>query len=393
MAQSMKMDPLGRSAARRRLPAGLAASFFAAALLAAAPAGAASAPSAAIIDARAIFLPEAPDFDVVHPIYAAGPAIVEDIKIGPDEVVTKGQVLLTLRAPLLDEKIATTKASLQRRSDYLQELTGLADQYENAMLTLEAEHRRQIGEAIATIERERDGYKRILEGKTELRSKGLETSGAAFQAQVQYDQSVNELMKQKLALLEVDSRIAQMQKQRYEQFAPLSRQIEDQRIALGELESQYEFLRTIRAPSDGIVNSIFITRGASIDAKDVLLTLSNANPTLQAYAFVDIADVPLLKQGMTVSLQPAHARKEIDHPLSGTIRSISKTPLSRAEARNLFFDDDAVAYFIPGSIVYLVRIALAANTPEGVVGSGDLATLEVRAPADGGPGPAVEQRP
>ncbi|MCX5514418.1 hypothetical protein C3941_15185 [Kaistia algarum] len=392
MAWLMKTARPDRGALPRRISACIIAAF-ASALMAAPSLGAGVAASPPEIKARAIFLPEAPDFDVVHPIYAAGSAIVEDIKIGPDEVVTKGQVLLALRSPLLDEKIATTKASLQRRSDYLQELTGLADQYQNAMLALEAEHRREIGEAIATIERERDGYKKILEGKTELRSKGLETSGSAFQAQVQYDQSVNELMKQKLALLEVDSRIAQMQKQRYEQFAPLSRQIEDQRIALGELESQYEFLRTIHAPSDGIVNSIFITRGASIDAKDVLMTLSNANSTLQAYAFVDIADVPLLKQGMTVSLLPAHARKDVDQPLAGTIRSISKTPLSRAEARNLFFDDDAVAYFIPGSIVYLVRIALPANAPEGVVGSGDLATLQIQTPAAGAPGAMVEARP
>ncbi|MCX5494409.1 HlyD family efflux transporter periplasmic adaptor subunit [Kaistia dalseonensis] len=392
MAQSMMSAKFHRGAAWRRLSAGLFATL-ALSLLPMPSFGAPAASSLPEIKARAIFLPDAPDFDVVRPIYSAGPAIVEDIRIGPDEVVTKGQILLTLRSPLLDEKIATTKSSLQRRSDYLQELTGLANQYESAILTLEGERRRQIGEAITTIENERDGYRKILDGKTELRSKGLETSGSTFQAQVQYDQSVNELMKQKLALLEVDSRIAQMQQQRYEQFSPLARQIEDQRIALGELETQYEYLRTIRAPSDGIVNSIFVTRGASIDAKDVLMTLSNANPTLQAYAFVDIADVPQLKAGMTVSLAPARARKDLDRPLSGTIRSISKTPLSRAEARNLFFDDDTVAYFIPGSIVYLVRIALAPDTPAGAVGLGDLATLLAQGQTVGAAGATAEGQP
>lgn len=334
------------------------------------------------VKARAIFLPDAADFDIVRPLYSSGAAIVDEIKIGPDEVVAKGQVLLTLRSPVLEEKIATLRASLLRRTEVLRELTDLANQYEAAVLKLENQRRQQIIEAIAIFEKQRDGYRKILDGKSELRGKGLATTGSSFQAQVQYDQSVNELMKQQLGLLEVDSRIAWTQEKRYEQLSPLIRQVEDLRISLNELESGYEHLRTVRAPREGIVNSIFVTQGTYVDSKDVLLTLSNAGATLQAYAFVDSAEVPRLKVGLPVALLPVNPATDPSQPIPGTVRSISKTPLSKLEARNMFFDDDAVSYFIPGGgIVYLVRITLGPDMPPNAVGNGDLATLQLREPA------------
>lgn len=375
MFQASKTSRTGQAPARLRPTARVMGLVLFCALAQLAPAAQALA-GASEINARAIFLPDAPNYDVVRPIYPAGPAIVDEIKIGPDEVVTKDQVLLTLRSPQLDEKIASTRAALQRRTEVLQQLSDLANQYEGAVVKLENERRQQIREAIATYEKQRDGYRKILDGKSELHSKGLVTSGSNFQAQVQYDQSVNELMKQKLALLEVDSRIAQVQQTRFEKLAPLLRQIEDLRLSMHDLESTYEQLRSVRAPRDGIVNSIFVRKGTSVDSKDILLTLSNAEPTLQAYAFVDIAEVPKWKVGMPVSLTPANPRTPLSQPLGGTIRSISKTPLSKAEARNMFFDDDTVSYLMPDGIVYLVRISLNSDTPHGVVGLGDLATMQ-----------------
>lgn len=332
-----------------------------------------------VIKARAIFLPASPPRDLVRPVFAAGEAIVDKIEVAADDVVKQGDVLMTLRSPVLEARIAIEKASFAQRQVHFDKLKALSVQHQTTLENLEKARRKEIEAAIVTIEREKEGYRKIMQAKGSLNAKGLETTRSAFEAQVQYDKSVNDATTQRLALLEIDSRLAKLQADMFATLAPEERHLEEQRIQIAALEQQYDLLRTIKAPRDGLVNSIFVTQGSAVGTLTPLVTLSNTEPTLEVFAFIPAEQADLLAPGMPARIRPARAGK-LDHAtVAAKVAYVSKTPVSKAEMRNIFFDDDLVAYFGSDAVVYLVRLTLAAPTGDKGYRAGELASATISA--------------
>lgn len=338
-----------------------------------------------VIKARAIFLPSSPQRDLVRPVFAAGEAIVDKIGVAADGVVKKGDVLMTLRSPVLEARITIEKASLAQRQVHFDKLKALSVEHQTTLENLEKARRKEIEAAIVTIEREKEGYRKIMQAKSSLNAKGLETTRSAFEAQIQYDKSIADATTQKLALLEIDSRLAKLQADMFATLAPEERLIEEQRIQITGLEQQYELLRTIEAPRDGLVNSIFVTQGSAVGTQTPLVTLSNTEPALEVFAFVAAEQADLLAPGMPARIRPARAAT-LDHStVAAKVAYVSKTPISKAEMRNIFFDDDMVAYFGSGAVVYLVRLSLAAQPGDKAYRAGELASAAISAGAVAAP--------
>ena len=133
----------------------------------------------AVVEGRAIFLPAASLRDLAYPVFAPGDAVVEDVKVSADDLVKKDQVLLTLRSPTLEAKLAAAKAALNFKADYLQRQSEAAERQHTAVEALEKERRKDADDAIAAIEMGNAGNAAAIQAKATLSTKGYETGPAS----------------------------------------------------------------------------------------------------------------------------------------------------------------------------------------------------------------------
>ncbi|QTL05201.1 HlyD family efflux transporter periplasmic adaptor subunit [Aquabacter sp. L1I39] len=309
-------------------------------------------PATAPVTARAIFLPDAPLRDLVRPIFPVDSGLVDEIRVEMDELVKKGQVLLTLRSPEVERKIAAARATLAQREAYLQTLTKAVDELDSAVRKAEATRRTQVEEALAILRKQKEEFAAFVEARNKLLAKGHETNLSNYEFRTRYDQMILDINRLQVDLAESQMKTADTREGQVLDLIRARDQVDQEATRLATLERQYEEMKDVRAPRDGQVNSLYISIGAAVTPRDVLLTLSNTAPTLNVYALVDAQDAPLVRTGMTAEVVPAHAH--LPAPLRAKVTQISATPLARKEIETLLFDADLTAYLSGGRAVYLV---------------------------------------
>lgn len=333
-------------------------------------------PATAPVSARGIFLPDAPLRDLVRPIFAVDSGLVDEIRVEMDDMVKKGQVLLTLRSPELERKITAARTILAQREAHLRTITTAVDELDAAVRKAEATRRTQVEEALAILRKQKEEFAAFVEARKTLLAKGHETNLANYEFRSRYDQMILDINRLQVDLAESQMKTADAREGHVLDLIRARDQVDEQAAQLATLERQYEDMKEVRAPRDGQVNSLYVSIGAAVSPRDVLMTLSNTAPTLNVYALVDAQDAPLVRPGMTAQVSPAHA--QLPAPLTAKVSYISTTPLARREIETILFDADLTAYLSGGHTVFLVILRpdppIAAK-PGDIISSGVVARV------------------
>lgn len=304
------------------------------------------------ISSRGIFLPDAPLRDLVRPIFAIDNGLVDEIRVEMDDMVKKGQVLLTLRSPELERKIAAARTILTQREAHLRTITTAVNELDAAVRKAEATRRTQVEEALAILRKQKEEFAAFVEARKTLLAKGHETTLANYEFRTRYDQMILDINRLQVDLAESQMKTADAREGHVLDLIRARDQVDEQAAQLATLERQYEEMKEVRAPRDGQVNSLYVSIGAAVSPRDVLMTLSNTAPTLNVYALVDAKDAPVVHKGMTAQVTPAHAH--LPAPLTAQVTYVSATPLARKEIEAILFDADLTAFLSGGRTVYLV---------------------------------------
>lgn len=328
------------------------------------------------LSSRGIFLPDAPLRDLVRPIFAVDSGLVDEIRVEMDDMVKKGQVLLTLRSPELERKIAAARTILAQREGYLRTLGKAVDELAAAVRTAEATRRAQVEEALAILRKQKDEFAAFVEARKTLLAKGHETNLANYEFRSRYDQMILDINRLQVELAESQMKTADTREGHVLDLIRAGDKVDEQASSLATLERQYQEMREVRAPRDGQVNSLYVSIGAAVSPRDVLMTLSNTAPTLNVYALVDAQDAPRVRTGMTAQVTATHAQLPV--PLTAKVSYISATPLARKEIEAILFDADLTDFLSAGRVVYLVILRpdppIAAK-PGDIISSGVLARV------------------
>ena len=309
-------------------------------------------PATSPISARGIFLPDAPLRDLVRPIFAIDTGLVDEIRVEMDDMVKKDQVLLTLRSPDLERRISAARSIVSQRQAHLRIITQAVEELEAAVRQAESTRRTQVEEALAILRKQKEEFAAFVDARNKLLAKGHETNLSNYEFRSRYDQMILDINRLQVDLADSQMKTADAREGHVLDLVRARDQVDEQASRLATLERQYEEMKEVRAPRDGQVNSIYVSIGASITPRDVLMTLSNTAPTLNVFALVDAQDAPLVRPGMTAQITPAHAH--LPAPLKATVRYVSTTPVARKEIEAILFDPDLTAFLTEGRTVFLV---------------------------------------
>ena len=305
-------------------------------------------------------------------IVAPSLVTIGDIKVKEDDLVQRGDVLLTASSTHAQEtgedvevavkkELMTTRRALESKKTNEVSLFALQKkQLLNERQASDAEIEQLQKQIARQNEREQLAHERQEGAKSLVDAGNLSHTGydevyeAWLASQQQLDDSKRQLAAKALQIETLDKDIQELPLQHASRMTDISNAISDITQRLADLSSRHSIV--IKAPFDGNVTAVQVYPGQSVSAGALLLAVLPEGSILHADLYVPTRAIGFVKPGQVVRVRYGAFPYEKFGIYSGKIASVSKTILLPSELP------------IPVTLnepVYRITVALDAQAIEG----------------------------
>ncbi len=274
-------------------------------------------------------------------------ARVQEIAIAEQEAVRAGQVLLTLRNPLSDQRGRQSVVLIRRRLD--QQIAALEGRRAllGQRLLLE---RRQLSERLDRLEEELallQRQQRLVDRRRELgrrrhdRIRQLFDGGAVAPAardraaerwyearQISNDNRL-EIRAQRSRIRAVEQELARLPLEIGDQRLSLTGSLARLRARKQEMASDAVF--TLTAPTDGMVTNVLASRGGHVDRGAPVATIVPGDYRLEALLYVPSRAIGQVREGQMIRVQYAAYPHEIYGTYEAEVERVAATVVDPRE--------------------------------------------------------------
>lgn len=325
--------------------------------------------------------------DIYNAVAPAGSNRVERLLVKPGDVVNKGQPVVILLGPELNNQIQVAQTYL-----------GLL-QHKYARLSTEAAqkiaiHQKRTATQIAAEKRAIDNAQEKLQNLQELMAvrqqafaKGIDTRQNVSQATEAYFNAKNaiESLNNQLLQLQIthDSFIDQWR----EQLRALEIKISDENRKLSDLTAQRDFSAHVLSPITGLVTHVNIAVGSTATSGASLVSIANQGKDLDALVYLPAKLGKQVKVGMRAQVTPTTVEKSEFGSIYGNVVQVAPFPATPEAILATLQNQDLVKKFTQQEPPIEVRIQLDADPktvsrlkwssslgPEQIITPGTLAT-------------------
>ena len=289
---------------------------------------------------------------------AAGSGRLAELLVAQGDSVRKGQVVAHLSSPEGQAQLASaTELVAERESELARQrafsAAELSEKRAGFARRREAlRNQRQAAKARAA------SLQALLSDQTQLLRDKVVTRSAVLQTRAQADQALQEAS-------DADMQIATIDNQELDTVFQGEQRVKNAEFSLTEARRQLaqaiETQRTVTdvvAPTAGHVEAIDANPGSLINTGQPVLTIEVPGPNLEFLLFVSIRDGDLVHAGQRVNISPNGSSREEDGTVIGTVREVTKFPITPEGVRALLHNEDLVRNFSSQGPVFLAYVEL-----------------------------------
>jgi HlyD family secretion protein len=300
----------------------------------------------------------------VFRVQSAAAGRIDSVLVEPGSRVTRGMTI----AVLAQTELRTTIHQLEASLDGLEKNRASTERLLSSDRALELEtirqQRLQADEAIEAATR-RIAYldTRIANEARAVEQKILTQEAAqatiAERAQVKSQLMGASARKQELSARDVQSQVASNQT-----VFSLTREINQSRNRLDQLNAQLAAAANVTSPYDGLVVERLTDAGQSIGAGAAIVTIEPLNVPHQVLMFIPL-EGKRIAPGMSVEMVPGGVRPEETGYFIGTVEKVSSAPLSGGALDRYLKNEVLVDQFTSQGGAYLVEVAVETDPQTG----------------------------
>ncbi|HEX5454132.1 MAG TPA: NHLP bacteriocin system secretion protein [Stellaceae bacterium] len=289
---------------------------------------------------------------------AAGAGRLVELGVAQGDLVRKGQVVARLLSPEAQAQLVSA--------------TELVKERENELARQRTFSAAELGEKRAGFAKRRSALRnqqqaarvraaslQVLLGDQErLLHDKVVTRSAVLQTRAQLDQALQEAS-------DSDAQISALDNQELDAAFQSEQRVKNSEFSLAEARRQHAELvkadhsaTEVVAPADGRVEAIDVNLGSLITRGQPILTLETPGEHLEVVLFVSIRDGDLVVRGQRVNISPNGTSREEDGTVIGTIRDITRFPVTPEGIRSLVHNEDLVRSFSSQGPTFLAYVEL-----------------------------------
>jgi HlyD family secretion protein len=285
-----------------------------------------------------------------------GQVVSVNVKVG--DSVRANQVVALINEPEMREKIRLTQEALREAESDRDEYLGIksaADQLQ--LVSLESETVNAKTELVE-LRSQGEQLKEQISANQTLQLQGLVTKEEVIEIQnklVAVNDKSDELQAQ-LKLYEAQKFVLRTQTQM--EAMPAREKVSAIKRDIITLDHQLQLAEQVISPFRGQVTEVKVSAGASITARQSLLTIQPEEQTMELVAFIPTSKVKETFRGMAVQISPSTIKREEFGYMLGTVQYVSDYPLTHAALMRDFQNDMLTSELARSGPVNEVRISL-----------------------------------
>ncbi len=292
---------------------------------------------------------------------------VSKINVSLNQAVSKGDLLILLDQPALEESTANARAYLVDKEN--EKVRMVRNHHKELELKLaNFSKQKQTQQEIIRNALERKSYlEDILQKREEMLRSGLLSKQTVEDSRQQFNQVVREISVSNNRILELDARELDIRSRQLTEMTSLDQEIAIATRSADELASELRRAVEVIAPASGTISEIRVTEEAIVQPGAALISVASAGSDLQVILYVATSDGKKVKAGMKVKVAPLSVKKEEFGTLIGVVQQVSEFPVTREGMQSVLQNSALVQRFEMHGAPYAARVNLikSMETPSG----------------------------
>jgi HlyD family secretion protein len=289
---------------------------------------------------------------------APGSGTLSVVLVKQGDSVEKGQLVARLVSPEAQTQIVNATELVSEREGELDRqrtfTTAETNEKRAGFARRRADLRRQQEAArarSASLKAKLDDEQRLLRDKIVTRATVLQTTA-------QVDQIEQEVNNDAAQITLTDNQELDIAFQGEQRIKNAEFNLADARRRLAELTEANRAATEVVAPMTGTVEAIDANIGSLLTRGQPILTVETPGRHLEFVLFVSIRDGDQIEAGEPVNVSPNWTRREEEGTMIGTVREITKFPVTPEGLRSLVQNEDLVRSFSGQGPVFMAYVRL-----------------------------------
>ncbi len=277
-----------------------------------------------------------PQGDSLHTV-AQGSGIIEFSKeYAEGETIETGEVIATVKQPILNIEIRNQQQQIQLLEDELADLqSDLKEQGRRQQASFEAEKESQE-KVIDAREKELTFLEELFANQQDLVEQGLISRQSYEQTRTSLFETRNAILQAQSTIELRQARLAEEETSRQNQLQQKQRELTAARHQLEQLQSRHQLASKVVAERGGIIIDLEVSDGSRVTEGQTVLITVPAETTLEAVFFVPHNSIAKrIEPGMKAEVALAAYEKEKFGFILGEVHTVSPYPATRTRVVNL----------------------------------------------------------
>lgn len=289
---------------------------------------------------------------------AAGTGTLEKLLVQKGAHVEAGQVVAQIAAPDVEQQIASSRALVTERMNELERQRTLAADEIAANRAALRQREKSLGEVQASARSRADALKAKLAEQQRLQNIGHETRNALLETQAELDQSLLQVADTGDEITQLDIRLRDLIFQAEQRVKNAEFELAGAERQLNERIEAYRVGSEVLAPVAGSVDEIQLHPGSLVARGQSVLTIETFGQGLGFVLFVPLREGDKVQPGQPARIAPNWTVREEEGTMLGSVRDVSKFPITPQGLQSLLHNDELVRDFSRVGPVFMVRVEL-----------------------------------
>ena len=289
---------------------------------------------------------------------AAGSGRLTEVLVAQGDSVQQGEVVARLFAPeARAQLVSATELVTERENELARQrafsASELAEKRAGFVKRREAlRNQRQAARARAA------SLQTLLGDQTQLLRDKVVTRSAVLQTRAQLDQVLQEASDADVQIAAIDNQELDLAFQGEQRVKNAEFSLGEARRQLAQVVQSNRTVTEVVAPTTGRVEGVDANPGTLINPGQTVLTIETPGPHLELLLFVSIRDGDLVRSGQRVNISPNGTSREEDGTVIGTVREITRFPITPEGIRALVHNEDLIRNFSSQGPAFLAYVKL-----------------------------------
>ncbi len=302
----------------------------------------------------------------INDAMVATSGVIENITVNVEDMVSKGQVVATIRQSAIEQQLEHQRQALKEQEVSLAELNESFSK-EKTLKQKYYERRRESIEKVITATQEREEYLARTIGSLENNKNVYISAQQIEEMRADLSKIRQDISVSKNELLSVDEDELQFTIEGERSIRNMEQIVNKARREFNAIQLQMDQDYKVIAPIDGRVNEIKMAEGTVVQSGQPVLSIESRGEGMQALTFISTSHGKKVRKGMQARIEPITIRKEEFGTILGYLEEVSEFPVTRQGMSALLHNDTLVDSFFSQGAPYSARVNLnSANTESGL---------------------------